>query len=123
MSDRRRGQDICDRTFAFAVRTVKLCRFLDQQRNIDRGLIKQLSKSGTSIGANVEEAQAGQSTPDFISKYGIALKEARETRYWLRVLVAAECISQQRVEDMLSEIDEIMRIIGAIIISAKRRPK
>ena len=77
MSDQRRGQDICDRTFAFAVRIVKLCRYLNKQPDIDRMLTKQLIRSGTSIGANVEEAQAGQSTPDFISKYAIALKEAR----------------------------------------------
>src|SRR5215211_7284007 len=58
MSEQRRGQDICDRTFVFAVRVVKLCRFLNKQPDIDRTLIKQLVRSGTSIGANVEEAQA-----------------------------------------------------------------
>ena len=121
MGDRRRGQDICDRTFAFAVRIVKLCRYLNTQPNTDRVLIKQLIRSGTSVGANVEEAQAGQSTPDFISKYAIALKEARETRYWLRLLVGSESISADRVDDLLAEIEELMRIIAAIIISAKRK--
>jgi four helix bundle protein len=121
MGDHRRGQDICDRTFAFAVRIVKLCRYLNKQLDIDRMLIKQLIRSGTSIGANVEEAQAGQSIPDFISKYAIALKEARETRYWLRLLVGSESISADRVDDLLAEIEEIMRIIAAIIISTKRK--
>src|SRR5262245_54265809 len=123
MSDQRRGQDICDRTFAFAVRVVKLCRYLNKQPDVDRVLIRQLSESGTSIGANVEEAQAGQSDRDFISKYAIALKEARETRYWLRLLVAAECIPADRVDDLIQEVTEIMRIIAAIIISAQRRQK
>lgn len=121
MNDQRRGQDICDRTFRFAVRIVNLCRYLYRQPGIDHVLIKQLLKAGTSIGANIEEAQAGQSNPDFISKYGIALKEARETHYWLRLLVASESVSEKQVADLLSEIDEIKRIIGAIIISAKRR--
>lgn len=72
------------------------------------------------MGANVEEAQAGQSRADFISKYAIALKEARETHYWQRLLVASEVISGARVSDLLQEADEMMRIIGAIIVSAKR---
>jgi four helix bundle protein len=122
MSDQRRGQDICDRTFDFAVRIVKLCRFLYKQPEIDRVLVKQLSRSGTSTGANVEEAQAGQSDRDFISKYAIALKEAREIRYWLRLLVAAECVPADRVDDLIQESTEIMKIIAAII-SAKRRQK
>jgi four helix bundle protein len=123
MSDQRRGQNICDRTFAFAVRIVKLCRYLNKQPDIDKVLIKQLSRSGTSIGANVEEAQAGQSDLDFISKYAIALKEARETSYWLRLLVAAECVQADRVDNLIREASEIMRILAAIIISAKRRQK
>jgi four helix bundle protein len=86
-------------------------------------LIRQLCESGTSIGANVEEAQAEQSDRDFISKYAIALKEARETRYWLRLLVAAECVPADRVDDLTGEVTELMRIIAAIIISAQRRQK
>jgi four helix bundle protein len=123
MSYQPRGQDICDRTFAFAVQIIKLCRNLNKHPDIDRILMKQLSRSGTSIGANVEEAQAGQSNSDFINKYAIALKEARETRYWLRLLVASECTSADSVKDMTKEVNELMRIIAAIIISAKNRQK
>jgi four helix bundle protein len=123
MSNQRRGQDICDRTFAFAVRIIKLCRYLNKQSEINKTLIVQLSKSGSSIGANVEEAQAGQSDPDFISKYSIALKEARETHYWLRLLVASESVPAERVDDLIGEVSEIMRIIAAIIISTKKRQK
>ena len=72
------------------------------------------------MGANVEEAQAGQSKADFISKYAIALKEARETHYWLRLLVASNVVTSARVSDLIKEADEIMRVIGAIIVSAKK---
>lgn len=113
-------RDIKARTFAFAVRVVRLCQFLDEQPGVGRTLGKQLLRAGTSIGANVEEAQAGQSKPDFISKYAIALKEAREAHYWLRLLVACEVVPAARVGELLSEADEIMRVIGAIIVSAKK---
>jgi four helix bundle protein len=112
--------DICVRSFEFAVRLVRLCQYLDERPGVGRTLGKQLLRAGTSVGANVEEAQAGQSKADFISKYAIALKEARETHYWLRLLVASEVIPGTRVSDLLQESDEIMRIIGAIIVSAKR---
>jgi four helix bundle protein len=121
VNEQRKGQDICDRTFAFGVEIVRLCRYLNERTTVGRVLVNQLLKSGTSIGANVEEAQAGQSGPDFISKYGIALKEARETHYWLRLLVAAECVVPDLVYDKVSEADEIKRVIGAIIVSARKR--
>ena len=72
-------RDICERTFRFALRIMKLCQQLEERRGVARTLGWQLLRSGTSIGANVEEAQAGQSKLDFISKNAIALKEARET--------------------------------------------
>ena len=78
-------------------------------------------RAGTSIGANVEEAQAGQSHADFIHKYGIALKEARETKYWLRLLVASESVPEQRVADLVIEASEVSHILAAIIIAAKKR--
>ena len=72
------------------------------------------------MGANIEEARAGQSKADFISKNAIALKEARETCYWLRLLVASKVVDETRVADLMPEADELMRVIGAIIVSAKR---
>jgi len=78
-------KDIRERAFELAVRIVKVCQFLDEQLGVGRTLGKQLIRSGTSIGANLEEAQAGQSRADLISKNAIALKEARETHYWLRL--------------------------------------
>jgi four helix bundle protein len=123
MSEPRKGKDICERSFTFAVRIVKVCRHLGQQPGVDRTLTRQLLRSGTSIGANVEEAQAGQSEADFINKYAIALKEARETHYWLRLLVAADCIPAGDVDALIKEADELSRIIAAIIISTKKRQK
>jgi len=74
-------RDLCERTFQFAVSTVKLCREFDKKPGAGRIIASQLFRSGTSIGANVEEAQGGQSRADFVSKYSIARKEARETHY------------------------------------------
>ena len=75
-------KDITERTFNFAVRIVRLIRFLNKEYSADKHILaKQLLRSGTSIGANVEEAQSGQSRADFISKMSIALKEAVETEY------------------------------------------
>jgi four helix bundle protein len=78
-------KDIRERAFELAVRIIKACQFLDEQLGVGRTLGKQLIRSGTSIGANLEEAQAGQSRADLISKNAIALKEAHETHYWLRL--------------------------------------
>ena len=114
------GADIRQRTFAFAVRIVKLCHYLDESRGVARTLGWQLLRSGTSIGANVEEAQAGQSKADFISKYAIAPKEAREAHYWIRLLGASETVPESRLPDLESELGEITRVIAAIIVSAKR---
>jgi four helix bundle protein len=111
--------DICERTFEFSVRIVNLCRFLNKQGYEVRDLSRQLIRSGTSIGANVEEAQAAQSTADFISKLKIALKEARETKYWLRLLVATELVKEERLIPLLNEANELMNIIGAIIVKTQ----
>ena len=112
--------DIRERTFDFALRIVKLCQQLDLQPGVARTLGRQLLRSGTSVGANMEEAQAGQSKLDFISKNAIALKEARETIFWLRLLAAAKILPAARLLDLQIEAEEIAKIIGSIIISAKK---
>jgi four helix bundle protein len=83
-------------------------------------LSKQLIKSGMSIGANVEESQSAQSTADFINKLEIALKEAKETRYWLRLLIATELMPESRLISLLGEINEIIRIIAVIVVKTKQ---
>ena len=112
--------DIRERTFDLAIRLVKLCRYLEQKPGVGRTLSWQLLRAGTSVGANVEEAQAGQSRADFISKNAIALKEARETDYWLRLLVAAQVVPERRISGLRAEVEELKRILGAIVVSAKK---
>ena len=77
-------------------------------------------RSGTSVGANIEEAQAGQSRADFFSKMSIASKEARETLYWLKILEKAELISDDRLQDLKQEADEIVRILTSIVKATKQ---
>jgi four helix bundle protein len=76
--------------------------------------MSQLLRSGTSIGANVEEAQGSQSRADFIAKMAIARKEARETLYWLRLLAAEEIIAPARLEELINGTDQIVAILTAI---------
>lgn len=113
-------KDIRERTFEFALRIVKLCNELNRKPGICRDISRQLLKAGTSVGANTEEAQAAQSKPDFISKNSIALKEARETHYWLRLLIAAKVMPEKRLAELRDEAEEIKRILGSIVVSAKR---
>lgn len=87
---------------------------------MSRILASQLLRAGTSVGANVEEAQAGQNRADFISKNAIALKEARETHYWLRLLVASNVLPESRISELRDESEQLMRIIGSIVVSARR---
>ena len=111
--------EIQERTFEFAIRIVKLCRYLDEKPGVKRILSNQLLRSGTSVGANIEEAQAGQSRADFLSKMSIASKEARETLYWLKLLEKAELISGDRLQDLKQEADEIVRILTSIVKSTR----
>jgi four helix bundle protein len=115
--------DIKERTFDFAVKIVRFCDELFELLTASRRLSYQLLDSGTSIGANVEEAQAGQSRADFISKYAISLKETRETIYWLRLLEASGQFTGERMQNLRREAEEIARIIGAIIVRAKKNDR
>lgn len=110
--------DIQKRTYDFALRIVRLCRAVDEDR-IGRVLIGQLLRSGTSIGANVREAQGAQSRRDFIAKMHIARKEAMESHYWLCLIRDSELLPANRLEEIIVEADEIVRILSAIILSTK----
>lgn len=107
--------DLPERTFEFARRIVKLCQALDEKPGVSRTLAHQLLRSGTSIGANVEEGQASQSDADFISKYSIACKEARETHYWLRLISASDIFPPQRLAELETECNELIAILTTII--------
>jgi four helix bundle protein len=108
---------IVDKTFKFSLDIISLFKKLQQEREFI--ISKQLLKSATSIGANVEEATAAQSKRDFISKMSIASKEARETKYWLRLLEDSE-ITKIEVSNHLNEIRHIINIITKIIITAQK---
>jgi len=88
---------------------------LDQVPGVSRTLSNQLLRSGTSIGANVEEGQGSQSRADFIAKYSIACKEARETHYWLRLMAATEIRPQPQLSELLEEAHQLVAILTAII--------
>jgi four helix bundle protein len=111
--------DICDRSFDFAVRIVKLCETLNSASSVSRTLSDQLLRSGTSIGANIEEAQGGQSKADFISKMSIALKEARETQYWLRLLIASNLVPEQKLLPLKQEATELVAILTTIVKNSR----
>ncbi len=119
MNQEPKGKEICDRTRAFALRIIKLYQALEKN-SVGRILGKQLLRSGTSIGANVEEAQAGQSQADFISKMSVALKEARETHYWLTLILEAEIFPATRLDPILTETKEIIKVIYTIIQNTKK---
>ncbi len=109
-----KGQDIRDRTFRFGVRIVKMSCQLPRTAAGFK-LADQLIRSGTSVGANVEEADAAESKKDFIHKMKIALKEAQETRYWLRIIIASDMVTDSEIEKLLQESDELVRILNTII--------
>ncbi len=88
---------------------------MEETPGVSRTLANQLLRSGTSIGANVEEGQASQSKADFISKYSIACKEARETHYWLRLLAATDIIPHQRLASLETECNELIAILTTIV--------
>jgi four helix bundle protein len=116
-------ESIRQRTFAFAVRIVKLCRYLEKHTDVSRTVLEQLLAAGTSIGANLEEAAAGQSRADFIRKNSISLKEARESNYRLRIILATSFF-ELKVRTGLEELDQesivIAKIIGKIIVTSKK---
>ncbi len=113
-------KDLPERTFAFATRVVRLCQTLDSTPGVSRTLANQLLRSGTSVGANVEEGQASQSRADFVSKYSIACKEARETHYWLRLLVTTEIMPESQLNELIDEANQLVAILTTIIKKTKK---
>jgi len=112
-------KEIGERAFEFAVRVVNLCQSLEERKGAPKTLANQLLRSGTSIGANLEESKGGQSRADYLSKVSIALKEARETRYWLRLLRATEILSEKQLSPLLDEANQIVAILTTIVKKLK----
>ena len=107
-----------DKSYNFAIRTVKLYKYLVGEQK-EFVLSKQILRSGTSIGANVEEANSGQSKKDFIAKLSISLKEAKETHYWLRLLHDCDYLNQQMFDSLLSDCNEIISLLTVIIKTSR----
>lgn len=119
MKSEGRKRDLPERSFQFALRIVLLCQDLDKAPGVSRTLANQLLRSGTSIGANIEEGQASQSKADFVSKYSIACKEARETHYWLRLLSASEIVEEEKLQLLIGESNELIAVLTTIIKKTK----
>ena len=106
------------KSFLFSVRIVKLCKYLQEEKK-EYLLSKQLMRAGTSIGANVAEAEQAQSRADFIAKLSIALKEASETNYWLRLLNATDFLSEQEYLSIIMDCKELEKLLTAIIKTSR----
>ena len=107
-----------EKSFHFAVRIVNLCKYLQAEQK-EYTLSTQLLRSGTSIGANVSESQQAQSRPDFVNKLNIALKEASETEYWLRLLYATDYLSTEQFNSIFADCNEVKSLLVAIVKSSK----
>jgi len=107
------------KSFNFAVRIVNLYKYLTDKKK-EYVLSKQLIRSGTSIGANVSEAEQAQSKPDFVSKMNIALKETSETKYWIKLLNATEFLSEKESNSLLADCVELEKLLVSIIKSSKQ---
>ncbi|NLO44596.1 MAG: four helix bundle protein [Candidatus Cloacimonetes bacterium] len=108
---------IVDKSFAFALKAVKLYEYLSMDKK-EFVLSKQVLRSGTSIGANINEAIEAQSKADFIHKMSISLKEARETEYWLKLLTASGYINDS--DNYLEELGEIIKILVSIVKTSRK---
>lgn len=111
---------IQDKSFAFAIRIVNAFKYLQEVKK-EFVLSKQMLRSGTSIGANVEEAIGGQSKKDFIAKISISFKEAKETKYWLRLLAATNYLEEQESKTLLEDTEELCKILSTILVSTKQK--
>ena len=109
---------VLEKSYNFALRTVKLYMHLRKQK-VERELLIQLLKSGTSIGANVEEAIGAQSKSDFIHKTGVAYKESREASFWLRLFKDANIMEDKLSQSFLSDAEELKKILASILKTSK----
>ena len=113
---------ILEKSYDFGLRTVKLYVYL-RKNKVERELLIQFLKSGTSVGANVEEAEGAQSLNDFIHKIGIAYKEAREAHYWLRLLRDSELLELKLANSFIADVEELKKILASILKTSKAKEK
>lgn len=108
------------KSYAFALKIVRTYQFLIEEKK-EFVLSKQLLKSGTSIGANTEEALGGQTDKDFYTKFSIVYKEARETLYWIRLLRDSNILNEGQSESLIMDCEEILKIVGSITKTLKSK--
>jgi four helix bundle protein len=113
------GQFLCDKSLAFAARIVKLAQYLQREQQ-EYIISKQIGRSGTSIGANLSEAQYGTSKKDFLAKCYIALKECNETTYWLDLLLKVEYITEKQHQSLSSDCSELKKLLVTITKTTKQ---
>jgi four helix bundle protein len=101
------------KSYDFALRIIKVYKYLIQEKK-EFVLSKQLLRSGTSVGANIEEAIGGQSKADFFTKITISYKETRESKYWIRLLRDSDYLTIEQSDDLLKDVEELLKIIGSI---------
>ena len=119
MVKKRKDELLADRLLAFAVSVIKIVNDLPQNR-VGQHVSYQLLKSGTSPGANYEEARGAESTKDFIHKLRVALKELKESRFWLKLIRAVPLIDKDRVVPLIQECEELIAILAKSIITARK---
>ena len=117
------GNVVLEKSFNFSVRILKLYRFLLKQDRSLEPILKQILRSGTSIGVNITEAQNAPSTKDFINKLNISLKEARESEYWLNLFKASDIINEKSFKSLQQDCKELIKLLIAIIKTAKSNSK
>ena len=117
------GNVVLEKSFYFSVRILKLYRFLLKQDRFLEPILKQILRSGTSIGANITEAQNAPSTKDFINKLNISLKEARESEFWLNLFKASNIINEKSFKSLQQDCKELIKLLIAIIKTAKNNSK
>ena len=123
VNDSPRERDIQERTFTFACRVIDLCEVLFRRGRVASHLAGQLLDAGTSVGANMMEADAGQTKPDFIAKTCIARKEVRESHYWLRLIAYAVRPNPPEVNGLRDEASQLDKILSKIVYVARSTPK
>lgn len=115
------GNTVSEKSFQFALRILNFYKYsINKNRSLDV-LFKQVLKSGTSIGANVAESKNAVSKADFTNKLAISLKEARETEYWLKLLVESKSIQNNEYQSLSVDCDEIIRLLTSIIKTLKSK--
>jgi len=116
----KQGNIIKEKSYCFAIRIVKLYKFLSEEKK-EYTLAKQILKSGTSIGAQIRESEQGESKMDFIHKLAIALKEANETEYWLNILKDVGYIDERMFKSINKDCIELIKLLTSIIKTSKSK--